>query len=162
MINEIKEVQTSYNLNPQRFNNLKCKQHQDQIVTWVCLENDREAKLLCNLCANKEKDFDPNPADNSKKTSLYVEYKTFLKNLYTYSTLEEADPERFSSELVQCLDGAKQPEKLKLYMMSVGQMKTDLKKDFTNDICSKFEEFQKEIIQQIEKAKQTFLTFIEE
>ncbi|EAR83693.1 hypothetical protein TTHERM_00827100 (macronuclear) [Tetrahymena thermophila SB210] len=162
MINDIKDVQTSYNLNPQRFGALKCRSHPDQFVNWVSLENDKEAKLFCNSCFGKEKDFDVSNQDSFKKQNQLIEFKTFLKNLYTYCTLEDNDPDRFSSEYTQCLDGAKQQEKLKLYMQSVSQIKNDLKKEFTRDFISKIEEFQKEIVLQVEKVKQTFLTFFEE
>ncbi|KAL4474189.1 hypothetical protein ABPG72_001728 [Tetrahymena utriculariae] len=162
MINDFKDVQTSYNLNPQRFGALKCRSHPEQFICWVSLENNKEVKLFCNSCYSKEKDFDANNQESFKKQNQLIEFKTFLKNLYTYCTLEENDPDRLSSEYIQCIDGAKQQEKLKLYMQSVGQIKNDLKKEFTRDFITKIEDFQREIVLQAEKVKQTFLTFFEE
>jgi len=119
---ELEDVSTSCNLNPQSFVGLRCRVHPEYFIQWISLENDRENKLFCSVCwiRSKEKAEGNNKGDKQigaasasasvaapAAASNVIDYKTFLRNLYNFCTLEDGDPERFSSELVSCLEGCK-------------------------------------------------------
>lgn len=38
---------------------------------------------------------------------LVIDFKLFIKNLYTFCTLDENDPGRFSADMVSCIEGAR-------------------------------------------------------